>query len=127
MSTYPNSAINASNPGWTFPEALQQLLCAGEEEFLAELVELFKSQTDSRLRLLREAVENGRFAEARAEAHAIKGASSQLGADRLAAICFEIETGAVDGGAEMAILVSEAEFRFEEACRLIGLPPVDHK
>lgn len=119
MSSQLDSITNAPAARWTFPEALQQLLCAGEEEFLAELVELFKSQTDSRLRLLREAVENGRFAEARAEAHAIKGASSQLGADRLAAICFEIETGAVDGGAEMAALVSEAEFRFEEACRLM--------
>jgi HPt (histidine-containing phosphotransfer) domain-containing protein len=107
---------------WAFPEALQQLLGAGEEEFLAELIEVFKSQTRIRMRLLREAVENGRLDEARAQAHAIKGGSSQVGADRLAAACFDIESGTGPIG-ETAALVREAESLFEEACSLIALPP----
>jgi HPt (histidine-containing phosphotransfer) domain-containing protein len=121
MSTHTSSVMNDTGRGWTFPEALQQLLGAGEEEFLAELIEVFKSQTRIRMRLLREAVENGRLGEARAQAHAIKGGSSQVGADRLAAACFEIENGA-GGIAETAAQVTEAEFLFEEACRLIALP-----
>jgi HPt (histidine-containing phosphotransfer) domain-containing protein len=122
MSTHPSSIINNDGRSWAFPEALQQLLGAGEEEFLAELIEVFKSQTRIRMRLLREAVDNGRLDEARAQAHAIKGGSSQVGADRLAAACFEIESG-TGPIAETAALVSDAEFLFEEACSLIALPP----
>jgi HPt (histidine-containing phosphotransfer) domain-containing protein len=114
--------MNDSGRSWAFPEALRQLLGAGEEEFLAELIEVFKSQTRIRMRLLREAVENGRPDEARAQAHAIKGGSSQVGADRLAEACFEIESG-TGPVAETAALVSEAEFLFEEACNLMALPP----
>jgi HPt (histidine-containing phosphotransfer) domain-containing protein len=121
MNTHTSSVLNEPGRGWAFPEALQQLLGAGEEEFLAELIEVFKSQTRIRMRLLREAVENGRLDEARAQAHAIKGGSSQVGADRLAAACFEIESG-TGPIAEIAVQVSEAEFLFEEACRLIALP-----
>lgn len=121
MSTHPSSVINDHSRGWAFPEALQQLLGAGEEEFLAELIEVFKSQTRIRMHLLREAVDNGRLDEARAQAHAIKGGSSQVGADRLAAVCFEIESGR-GPIAETAALVSQAEVLFEEACRLIALP-----
>jgi HPt (histidine-containing phosphotransfer) domain-containing protein len=118
--------MNDPGRGWAFPEALQQLLSDGEEEFLAELIEVFKSQTRIRIGLLREAVEKGRLDEARAQAHAIKGGSSQVGADRLAAACFEIESGTGDI-AETAGRVIEAESLFEEACRLIALPtaPVD--
>jgi HPt (histidine-containing phosphotransfer) domain-containing protein len=107
---------------WPFPEALQQLLGDGEEEFLAELIEVFKSQTRVRMCSLREAVDSGRLDEARAQAHAIKGGSSQVGADRLAAVCLEIETRSGSAAAETAALVSEAEFLFEEACRLMALP-----
>jgi HPt (histidine-containing phosphotransfer) domain-containing protein len=122
MSTHPSSALQDPRRGWAFPEALQQLLGAGEEEFLAELIEVFKSQTRMRMRLLREAVENGRLDEARAQAHAIKGGSSQVGADRLAAACFEIERAAGGSRSETEALVGNAEFLFEEACRLIALP-----
>ena len=115
--------MNDSASAWTFPEALEELLGAGDEEFLTELIEVFKSQTRLRMHQLREAVESGRMDEARAQAHAIKGGSSQVGADRLAAVCFQIEKGAGSAASETASLVSEAEFLFEEACRLMALPP----
>ena len=120
MSTHTDSTINACSPAWTFPEALEELLGAGDEEFLSELIEVFKSQTLVRMRQLRDAVDNGRIEEARAQAHAIKGGSSQVGADRLAAVCLQIERGTATGA---GALVSEAEFLFEEACRLMALPP----
>jgi HPt (histidine-containing phosphotransfer) domain-containing protein len=122
MSPQLDSATSAPSPVWVFPESLQQLLGDGEADFLAEIIELYKSQTRGRMRLLRAAVDNGRWEEARAQAHAIKGGSSQVGADRLAVVCSEIETGA-ESAATGSALVSEAEFLFEEACRLIGLPP----
>jgi HPt (histidine-containing phosphotransfer) domain-containing protein len=122
MSTHPNSVITAPNPVWTFPEALQQLLGDGEEEFVMELIDVFKSQTQERMQLLREAFENSRLDEARAQAHTIKGGSSQVGADRLAAVCLEIETGAGLTEAELAALVSRAESLFEDVRRMISVP-----
>lgn len=122
MSTNFNSAATAHNPAWAFPEALQQLLGDGEEEFVSELVEVYKSQTGDRMRLLREAVEKGRLDEARAQAHAIKGGSSQMGADRLADACLEIEAGTGRPAAETVALVSHAELLFENVCRLMAVP-----
>jgi HPt (histidine-containing phosphotransfer) domain-containing protein len=112
-----------SQPSWVFPEALEELLGAGEDEFLIELIEVFKSQTRIRMHQLRDAIENGRMDEARAQAHAIKGGSSQVGADRLAAVCFQIERGTGSATTGTAALLEEAEFLFEEACRLMALPP----
>jgi HPt (histidine-containing phosphotransfer) domain-containing protein len=122
MSTHLNVVMTAANPAWMFPEALQQLLGDGEVDFVLEIIELFKSQTGVRMRLLREAVENGRLDDARAQAHAIKGGSSQVGADRLAAACHEIETGTGRATAQTAALVSQAEFLFERVCCSIAVP-----
>jgi len=122
MSTHLNSAMTAPRPVWTFPESVQQLLEAGESEFAAEIIEVFKSQTSDRMRLLQGAVETGRWDEARAQAHAIKGGASQLGADRLAAVCLDIEMTGGHTPAETAALVSQAELLFEEACRCMTLP-----
>jgi len=97
-----------------FPEALQQLLSAGEAEFVVEIIEVFKSQTKMRLRSLRAAVENGRLDEARAQAHTIKGGASQVGANRLAEACLNIETAVGRSSAEIAPLVSRAESLFED-------------
>lgn len=123
MSTHTDSMMHAAGPAWVFPEALAELLGDGDEDFLTELIQVFKSQTRERMRLLRDAIENGRMDEARAQAHAIKGGSSQVGANRLAATCFQIETGAANASTETVALLREAEFLFEEACRLMALPP----
>jgi HPt (histidine-containing phosphotransfer) domain-containing protein len=121
MGTDLNSLGNADHPSWTFPEALQQLLEAGEEEFLIELIEVFKSQTQVRVHLIKKAIEQGRLDEARAQAHAIKGGSSQVGADRLAAACLALETRPALTAAEAAALAAEVERLFAEACRLMAL------
>jgi HPt (histidine-containing phosphotransfer) domain-containing protein len=108
-------------PVWTIPESLQELLGAGDEEFVSELIEVFKSQTSDRMRRLREAVANGRWDEARAQAHAIKGGSSQVGADGLAAACLDIEMGRGRTPMETAALVGQAERLFEEVCRFMAV------
>lgn len=126
MSTHLNSAVTLSGPAWTFPESLQQFLETGEEEFVSEIIEVFKSQTSARMTLMREAIENGCGDEARAQAHAIKGGASQMGADRLAALCLEIEMGTEQTPSETAALVGQAEALFEEVCRSMAvLWPVD--
>ena len=87
-----------------------------------EIIEVFKSQTEDRIRLMREAVENGRLDEARVQAHTIKGGSGQIGADRLAAVCLEIETAEELSPAATLALVSQAEDEFEKVRRLLRVP-----
>ena len=118
MTTHPIANLNGAGPVWKCPEGLQQLIEAGEENLVAEVIEIFKNQTVTRLRLLRNAVEQGRMNEARAQAHTIKGGGRQVGAERLADVCELIEMGAV-GEEETAALVSQAEALFQEECRFM--------
>ena len=122
MSISLNSTLTATGEQWIFPEGLQQLLDTGEDELVSEIIEVYKSQTRSQLRLLRNAVESGLLKEVRAYAHTIKGGSSQVGANDLAAVCLAIET-ATGCAAEIPALVSKGELLFEEVCRLISVSP----
>ena len=65
---------------WALPDALQQLAECGEQDIVTEILSLFQSDTDSRLRLLRGAVERGDRSRARAEGHSLKGSAVQVGA-----------------------------------------------
>jgi HPt (histidine-containing phosphotransfer) domain-containing protein len=122
MNMQVNSRMLAPNPEWTFPESMQQLLADGEEEFVAELIEVFKIQTLARMRLLREAVEQGRLDDARAQAHAIKGGACQLGADALADVCLSIETADARTLTAIEVLACQAERLFEETCHTMSIP-----
>jgi HPt (histidine-containing phosphotransfer) domain-containing protein len=113
-----DSTVPAVAQPWIWPEALQKLLSEGDEDFVTEIIEVFKCQTRTRLRLLREAVESGRMQDARAQAHTVKAGSSQVGAHRLAAVCLEIETG-TGSAADTVTLVAQAELLFDETSQLI--------
>jgi HPt (histidine-containing phosphotransfer) domain-containing protein len=108
---------------WTLPEALQQLLNDGEEQFVAEILDIFKSQTEIRIGLMRDAAANGRLDEARRHAHTIKGGASQVGARRLTAVCLEIETAPGLSSAAAVALVAQAEWEFEEVRQLLSVLP----
>jgi hypothetical protein len=59
---------------------------------IAELIAMFRTDTDTRLRALDDAVVKGDFPLVRKQVHSIKGSASQLGASKVAAICLQIET-----------------------------------
>ncbi len=86
MAEYPEKAIN-------HPANLQRIREAtmGDEEFMAELIDIFLDDSPAQIRILRDAIE-GREAEAAASAaHRLEGSSGNLGADSLAALCRRVE------------------------------------
>jgi HPt (histidine-containing phosphotransfer) domain-containing protein len=122
MITDSNYRLEATGVPWRLPEALQELVNDDERELVVEIIELFKDDTRGRLYLLRAAAERGCVNDVRAQAHAIQGASSQVGANSLTAVCSAIETG-TGRITETLALVREAELLFDEVCALMVFAP----
>jgi CheY-like chemotaxis protein len=82
--------------------------------FLSELVDIYLQDSSLRLTAIHNAVSGGDAAGLAAAAHALKGASANLGARRVEALCRRLEglgrAGALEGAAELAnALDREAE------------------
>ena len=108
----------ASSVPWKLPETLQRLALDGDAELVAEVISDFESDTARRLRVLREGLSQANAAVARAQAHAIKGAAAEMGAEHLAAVCARIElTAAARAAGDVAGLLKEAENIFHHVCR----------
>jgi two-component system sensor histidine kinase RpfC len=114
-------AASAAALSWVLPETLQRLALDGDREIVAEVIAAFESDTARRLRLLNEAISRHDRVALRAQAHAIKGASVEVGAERLAGVCQTLELAAMsDAPWEFADLLREAETAFQAVCRLMG-------
>jgi HPt (histidine-containing phosphotransfer) domain-containing protein len=71
---------------------------------------------------MREACMAGRLEGIRAQAHAMKGSSHQMGVRLLAEVCLEIETTAEQNRELTTKLVIHAQELFEETCGMMILP-----
>jgi len=82
---------------WVVPPALRELAEGGDGEWVEELIAIFQTDTASRLELMGPAVANADYGAVRRQAHAIKGSAVQVGAERLADVCrqLELEAGKV--------------------------------
>jgi CheY-like chemotaxis protein len=96
----------------TSPEALDRAqidmlreLDDGQGEILAEIIGQYVEQTVDERRALGQAVADGDPESVRRKAHATKGASANIGANELAAICGELEAqgrfGQLDGSEQL--------------------------
>jgi len=74
-------------------EELKQLM---EEDFPL-LIETYVNDCDARIDALALAISNQDATEVREIAHAFKGSSSNLGAEKLTSICFRLETMGREG------------------------------
>lgn len=91
-----------------------------EEDFLAELVDLFLHDTEPLLLYLREALEVGDSLAVGRFAHSIKGVCGQLGGRRLALSCDRLEGKATAGLlAEGQADLQEVESDFKELRRAL--------
>lgn len=63
----------------------------GDDEFLAELIDIYLDDVPPQLELLRAAVARADAAAAGSVAHRLKGSSSNLGAESLSALCNQVE------------------------------------
>jgi two-component system sensor histidine kinase/response regulator len=106
---------------WELPTTLRQLAECGDAELVEELIAMFQTDTSARLEVLRHAVAAQDYTVVSAEAHTIKGSAMQVGANRLADCCRQMEQAVRQtppedpAGAFHKILQS-----FDEVCRLIA-------
>jgi len=70
---------------------LRELQQDGEPDLLAELVEIFVSDTELRLAALREAVESGDASGVEQIAHAIKGSAGNMGARSMSVLTADLQ------------------------------------
>ena len=78
-------------------QGVRDLRTPGEPDPLAELIDLFLTDTPPRLAKIMDAFKVGDAAELERAAHALKGSSSNLGAKCLAAACAEVMSLAREG------------------------------
>ena len=84
--------------------------------FLAELIDTYLADTPEQLGAMRAAADAGDAAALVRPAHTLKTNSRNLGAERLAQLCLELETGARQGAVDRApARVAQAEAAFAEA------------
>lgn len=69
----------------------------GGDEFLREVVGVFRAESPARLEAIRRAVAGGAARDLVSVAHALKGSARTLGLVRLAAVCQAIESQAKAG------------------------------
>ena len=62
-----------------------------DEEFMAELIDIFLDDSPTQIGVLRDAIESRQGEAAAFAAHRLKGSSSNMGADSLAALCRRLE------------------------------------
>ncbi|MCH2558722.1 MAG: Hpt domain-containing protein [Alcanivorax sp.] len=88
------------------------------------LVESYRQDGRQRLGALQQAIHEGHAEGVRQQAHSFKGSSGNLGAQRVSALCLEMEQLArddrVDAAGERLAALEQA---FEESCRALGAQP----
>lgn len=103
---------------WTLPDALRELALGGEREIVAEVLALFQADTQSRIGMLREAVQTGDRPRVRSQAHSLQGSAVQVGAAALAESCREMEMAA-EARPDLLPLLEEIEARFTHVSNLM--------
>ena len=85
----------------------------GDEEFMAELIDIYLDDSPAQIRGLRDAIESREGEVAASAAHRLKGSSGNLGADSLAALCRRVEeSGRENRVEEMPGLLKDIEREF---------------
>jgi two-component system sensor histidine kinase RpfC len=81
----------SSHEVWSPPPFLLET-ASGDHGLIADLIDLFNTDTSARIQKVRAALADSDFSRIRREAHTIKGGARQVGADAVADACQELET-----------------------------------
>ena len=79
---------------WRVPETLKEFAEAGDDTIVLQLIDAFRCDTARRLDRLHEALARLDPGTVKAEAHSVRGAARQMGAEGLADLCHSVETAA---------------------------------
>jgi len=103
-------------------EELSMLEVEGEPSLIVELIDDFLGSAPSALALLADALGSGELESARRIAHALKGSSQNIGADRLGALCSVIENDSnVESSYDPTRMLDEISSELERATHALGL------
>ncbi len=84
-----------------------------DDDLVGRLIDIYLEDTPTRLHAMRRAVQTADANEARCVAHTLKGSSATIGAQRMAALCVEIEENALKSRlTRIDALVTEMEAEF---------------
>jgi HPt (histidine-containing phosphotransfer) domain-containing protein len=102
-------------PIWEIPATLQQLADSGHTELVEELVAEFQADSAERLALICLALPGADYPTIHLEAHTIKGSAMQVGANRMADLCYRLELAARGSApGDLGPLVDAVLHSFEE-------------
>ena len=110
-----------SGSAWTLPEELRALAEAGEGEAVREVIAIFQTDTEVRIRSIHQALGERNAARVRAETHAVKGSAAQVGATTISDLCRRMEAAAGAGNLDEALrLLPELEAEFAAVRRAMA-------
>lgn len=113
-STSPDPIPEEESVNQRALDTLRELQQEGQPDIVQEIIGLFMRDAPRRISVLREALDRGDAEGAHRAAHALKGASANLGAYRLADLCQEIEDKALHGSVDgLQIVFTSLESEFE--------------
>ena len=99
-------------PHWSLPSDLRDLESTSRD-ILSCLINLFINDADKRISALTNAATVQDFIRMRAQAHAMKGASIQMGAAPLAFYCAALEQAARDQRSQCGLLVEDVAGEYQ--------------
>jgi len=95
-------------------EKIKELQRPGKPDILSKVLNMYFDKTPEQIEQLQKAVVESDFDEARTVAHGMKSSSAYLGAEKLAALCGEVESSVREGNTDN--MTGLADSIFEEYC-----------
>jgi HPt (histidine-containing phosphotransfer) domain-containing protein len=93
----------------------------GDDEFMAELIDIYLGDAAPQIELLRAAVAQADIATASSVAHRLKGSSGNVGAESLSALCGQIERASRQSRVhEVSLMLPRVEEEFSRVQACLG-------
>ena len=93
----------------------------GTNAILSKIINMYLANSPKLLEKLQEAAATGNGDLLRSSAHTLKSASANLGANKLAELCQQLETlGCEDKASDAVVTLGIVEFEFEAVCNALG-------
>ncbi|MBC7363033.1 MAG: Hpt domain-containing protein [Candidatus Aminicenantes bacterium] len=100
MPEKKNAETNSSTPPIDRQEVLERI--GGDEDFLKELIDIYKQEFAEKAELLAKAIEEKNFQVIREAGHSLKGASANLSLPALREAAWEMEMAGKEQNLEQA-------------------------
>lgn len=102
-------------------ETLRSLQDEGDDDLLAELIDLFLEDAPTRVAGVRDAIGRADWPGLASWAHSLKGSCGSLGALKMAEVCDRLEQHGRNGGSQLAaeVMYRELEGHYALVCEAL--------